>query len=204
MGGSQAAAGVATVALAALAVAVPAVAAGTGAEVRRRVIGISCGIWGPAAALLAVLAGPGPGLAASMPLAGLALFLAGGTRAARRWGTPPAAAAALAALLGCSLLVLPFLGDPLVESRGPGRASATAVAVLVGGSPLLASAGGGLGVDVLRTPRAYGGREGPGLSRIGPYFAHSVPGPWASAAALGGVGALLLLVSVLPPVARRS
>jgi hypothetical protein len=145
------------------------------------------------AATAAAAAGPGPALLGVLPLAGFALFLAGGTRALAALRCPASAAAGLAALLGCGLLVLPFVGDFLVEARGTGQESPETVAVLVGASPLCASLGGGLGVDVLRTPRAYG-TAGDGLSRIGAYFHYSYPSPAASGAGFAAAGALLLLL----------
>jgi len=120
-------------------------------------------------------------------LVGGALLLAG-TAVAAVAGKP--GGALLAALLGCGLLVLPFAGDSLVEARGPGRWSPGVVALLVDGSPLCASVGGGLGVDLLRTPRAYGS-GGEGLSRIGPYYPYSYPGPAAAGAGFAAAGLLL-------------
>lgn len=167
-----------TAAAALVAVAVPAAAARGG---WRGTAIVAC---------LAVLAGtaasgsPGAGVV----LLGFALFAAG---LARTLPGPPPAAAALAALLCCGLLILPFLGDIFVEPGAPGRGSPAAVAVLVGGCPLSAAVGGGLGVDLLRTPRAYGGAGG-GLSRIGAYYAYAYPRPAAAGAAWGAAGILLL------------
>lgn len=129
---------------------------------------------------------------ALLPLAGFALLLGGAAAVLRSAGAPPAAAAALPSLLGCALLVLPFLGDPLVEPGGAGRSSPAAVGVLLGGSPAAASIGGGLGVDLLRTPRAYGEAGGGGLSRIGAFYSSSYPSPAASALGFGAAGLLLL------------
>jgi hypothetical protein len=139
----------------------------------------------------AIIAGPGPALLALLPLAGFGLFLAGLVRALRAARCPAAAAAGAASLLACALLVLPFAADPLVEAGGPGKGSPAAVAALTGGSPLCAAVGGGLGVDLLKTPRAYGASGG-GLSRIGAYYSYSYPRPAAAGAAWAAAGLLLL------------
>ncbi len=190
------AAGSIVVTAAALAVAVPAAAAGGGL----RAPAIAGGGLLLAGGLLAAAgAGPGEAALALLPLAGFALLLAGAVRALRAARCPAAAAAGLAALLGCGLLVLPFVGDPLVEARGPGKWSPAAVSVLTGGSPLCASVGGGLGIDLLKSPRAYGGSSG-GLSRIGPYYAHPYPGPAAAGGMFAAVG---LLLAAAAGLARR-
>jgi hypothetical protein len=143
----------------------------------------------PAALVLAgALASGSPG--AGVVLLGFGIFLAGLVRALGAARCPVPAAAGLASLLGCGLLVLPFLGDPLVEARGPGKGSPAAIAALVGGSPLAAAVGGGLGVDLLKTPRAYGSSGG-GLSRIGAYYAYAYPRPAAAGAGWAAAGLLL-------------
>ena len=174
-----------------LSILVPALAAEGG---RSRRIAAAAGAVLLLAGGGAVAAGAGPGAAAAalLPLAGFAVLLAGAARALRALRAPRAAAGGLAALLGAGLLVLPFLGDPLVEPGGAGRSSPAAVRVLLGGSPAAASIGGGLGVDLLRTPRAYGGASGGGLSRIGAFYAYDYPGPAASAAGMAVAGILLL------------
>jgi hypothetical protein len=150
--------------------------------------------------LAATAAGPGPALAAVLPLAGLCVALGGATRLLRALRAPAAAAAGAAALAGCGLLVLPFLGDALVEWRGPGRASPAAVEVLLSGCPTAGALGGGLGVDLLRSPRAYGGPGREGLSRIGAFYAYRYPRPWASGAGFAAAGAgFLLLAAVRRP-----
>jgi len=141
--------------------------------------------------------------AALVPLAGFAILLAGVSLALRAAGTPPAAAAGGAALLGCALLALPVLGDPIVEARGPGKSSPAAVDALLAGSPLVASVGGGLGVDILRTPRAYGTAGQEGLSRIGPYYPTGLPGPFGPAAGFAAVGAALLFLGGRGMARRR-
>jgi hypothetical protein len=191
------AAGLVVVTAAALAVAVP-VAASRGGLRAQAFAGGTLLLAGAVAA--APGAGAGGAVLAVLPLAGFAVLLAGTVRALRAVRCPPAAAAGLAALLGCGLLVLPFVGDPLVEARGPGKWSPAAVSILVGGSPLCASVGGGLGIDLLKTPRAYGASGG-GLSRIGPYYAHSYPGPAAAGAGLAAAGLLLFAASA--GLARR-
>lgn len=196
MTGAPSAAAALFVAGAALAVAVPAAALREGPKAPL-VVGGGAVLAGAAAA--AVLAGPGAALIAVLPLAGFGVFLAGLARALRAARCPAPAAAGLASLLACALLVLPFVGDPLVEARGPGRGSPAAVAALTGGSPLCASAGGGLGVDLLKTPRAYGASGG-GLSRIGAYYDYDYPRPAASGAAWAAAGILLLGA---PALARR-
>ena len=128
--------------------------------------------------------------AAALPLAGAAILGAGAARALLAARCPAPAAAGLAALLVAAILALPLLGDALVEARGPGRGSPAAVAALVGGSPLCASVGGGLGVDLLKSPRAYGASGG-GLSRIGAYYPYAYPGPAPSGAGWGAAGILL-------------
>ncbi len=176
-----------TVTAAALAVAVPMAAAGG----RRRAPALVGGALLLAGTAVAAVAGkPGGALLAALPLAGFAVLVAGGVRALGALRLPPAASVGLATLLGCGLLVLPFAGDSLVEARGPGRWSPGVVALLVDGSPLCASVGGGLGVDLLRTPRAYGS-GGEGLSRIGPYYPYSYPGPAAAGAGFAAAGLLL-------------
>ena len=147
--------------------------------------------WRPLAILgAAFLAASAPLGTAAVPLAGFALFSAGLARAFRASRCPGPPAAGLAALLGCGLLVLPFLGDTLVEPSGPGKESPAAVSVLVGGSPLSAAVGGGLGLDLLKTPRAYG-PSGGGLSKIGAYYAYAYPRPAVAGAAWAAAGLLL-------------
>ena len=155
------------------------------------VAGAATAGWRPLAILAAVfLAVAAPLGAAGLPLAGFALFAAGIARALRASRCPGPAAAGLAALLGCGLLVLPFLGDVLVEPSGPGKESPAAVSALVGGSPLSAAVGGGLGLDLLKTPRAYG-PSGGGLSKIGAYYAYAYPRPAVAGAAWAAAGLLL-------------
>ena len=157
-----------------LSILVPALAAEGG---RSRRIAAAAGAVLLLAGGGAVAAGAGPGPAA---------------RALRALRAPRAAAGGLAALLGAGLLVLPFLGDPLVEPGGAGRSSPAAVRVLLGGSPAAASIGGGLGVDPRRPPRASGGAAGGGLPRIGAFYAYDYPGPAAVAAGMAVAGILLL------------
>jgi hypothetical protein len=175
-----------------VAIATPAVAAARGVRA-----GLALGVGGAAGAGLAaaVLAGPGPGLLAALPVAGLAVLGAGAARGLLRIGTPPAASAGGAALIGLVLLALPFLGDALVEARGPGRGSPAAIACLLGASPTAGAAGGALGVDFLRAPRAYGGGGGDGLSRIGAYYAHRPPSPFVQGILLAAAGTGLLLLA---------
>ena len=47
-------------------------------------------------------------------------------------------------------------------------------------------------MDLLRSPRAYGGSATGGLSRIGAYYAFAYPRPLASAAGFALAGALFL------------
>ena len=186
------AAAVVVAAAAGVAIAAPAVAAARGVRA-----GLAIGVGGATGAGLAaaILAGPWPGLLAALPVAGLAVLGSGAARALLRIGAPPAAAAGGAALLGLALLALPFLGDALVEARGPGRGSPAAIACLLGGSPTAGAAGGALGVDFLRAPRAYGGGGGDGLSRIGAYYAHRPPSPAVQGIALAAVGTAFLLLA---------
>ncbi len=198
MNPTSTAAAVVTVCAVSLAVGVPALS-GRG---WRNTLLAGAVLVATAAGGAALLVGPGPGLAAALPLAGFALAMAGMAAALGASRLPAAAASGLAGMLGCGLLVLPFLADPLVESRGPGRVSPGAVAAILGGSPLAASLGGGLGVDFLKTPRAYGGSGGGGLSRIGAYYSYAYPAPLASGAGFAVAGALLLAGSGV--VSRRS
>jgi hypothetical protein len=163
----------------------PATAFGLGAAaaVLGPAVGAGTTGWkGPAIVAAALL----PFGGAALPLAGFALFGAGFARILVAARCPAPAASGLASLLAAALLVLPFVGDPLVEPGGPGKGSPAAIAVLVGGSPLCASVGGGLGVDLLHSPRAYGG-----LSRIGTFYAYRYPRPVAAAGAWAAAGVLL-------------
>ena len=145
---------------------------------------------------------PGRVCLALLPLAGFALTLAGLTRLLVALRLPGAAAAGLAGLAGCALLVLPFLGDPLVEPGKPGTPSPAAIEVLLDGCPLAASVGGGMGVDFMRTRSAYGSSAGSPLSRIGPYYAFEYPRPWVAGGGFALAGLLLLWVSSIAPVPR--
>ncbi len=150
------------------------------------------------------LEGPDRAFRALLPLAGFSAAAAGGSRWLAAWGAPRAAAAGLAALAGCALLVLPFLGDPLVEPGPPGKSSPASVEALLGFSPLAASVGGGLGVDYLRAPLAYGGPRGPGLSRIGAFHPCPYPDPARSGARFAIAGVVFLLLCGVAPVRRAA
>lgn len=185
-----------------LAVAVPALASRRWGGLRSAGIlaGSALGALFVAGTLL--MADPARAFAATLPLAGFAVASAGGARLLLAAGAPRAAAAGLAALLGCALLVLPFLADPLVEPGGPGKSSPGAVAGILGASPLAASVGGGLGVDLLRAPLAYGGPSGPGLSRIGAYHPSPYPDPARSGLRFAVAGILLFTFCGVASVRR--
>jgi hypothetical protein len=181
-----------------VALVVPALASRPGASGLRRAALATGAVLALVGLIAMVDAGPGSGLRALPPLLGLGVLAVGLSRLLQaRPGLPPAAASATASLLSLALLVLPFLGDALVEPGGPGGSSPTAISALVGGSPLSASVGNGLGVDFLHAPRAYGGDEADGLSRIGAFYAYRYPSPWAAMVGLGLTGLVLLGLSSL-------
>ncbi len=157
----------------------------------------------PGVLLATLAAGAGPALRASAPCVALVAVSWGAAAAVRAAGMPGGGSAALAGLLSMALLALPFLGDPLVEPGGAGRASPGAVRWLLAACPMAGAVGGGLEVDLLRAPRAYGGSGG-GLSSIGAYHRYAYPDPLVQAGGCLAVAALLGTTSSLVRRRRRA
>lgn len=139
--------------------------------------------------------------AAGAPLAALLLLTGAMAAALRSFGRSRGTSTVVAATVAVALLALPFIGDPLVERGGPGKSDPAVIDALVRHWPAGAAAGGGLGVDVLRAPLAYG-TGGNGLSRIGAYHAHEHGNPWREAGLLA-LAALAAGALTLRPMGRE-